>query len=110
MRKPHSFIRKFQRKPLLRHRVHLSSQENSPLFRSKSIGETKVNALKGARLTCPSSFNVVTQAIGRETTSRVISRYERSAGSSLARMRIGSQPAAKNQPRALGLEFRRVQK
>src|SRR4051794_29082503 len=36
MRKPHSFIRKFRRKPLLRHRVHLSSQENSPLFRSKS--------------------------------------------------------------------------
>jgi hypothetical protein len=32
MRKPHSFILKFRRKPLLRHRVHLSFQENSPLL------------------------------------------------------------------------------
>src|SRR3954447_19278546 len=58
MRKPHSFIRKFRRKPLLRHRVHLSSQENSPLFRSKSnraSAPVECTASQHTQAPCPQS-------------------------------------------------------
>ena len=52
------------------------------------FGETKVKALKGARLTAPVADKVVIQAMGRGTTIPVSSLYISSAPSSCGRMCI----------------------
>ena len=55
--------------------VSLSASPRRPMLRAiiGGLGATNVNWLNGARLTMPSSDTVVTHAIGRGTTTPVIS-------------------------------------